>query len=73
MRKCYLKPHHIILIVPSSVETKYSTSVGHDKETYVTTKTSESVATEVKKIPVTSTEVETKMVCTTKGGYGGGY
>lgn len=57
----------------SSVETKYSTSVGYDKETYVTTKTSDSVATEVKKVPVTATLVETKTVCTTKGGYDDGY
>ena len=57
----------------SSVETNYSTSVGYDKETYVNIKTSDSVATEVKKVPVTATLVETQTVCTTKGGYDDGY
>ncbi|KAJ4326329.1 hypothetical protein N0V94_000004 [Neodidymelliopsis sp. IMI 364377] len=57
----------------TSVGTTYKTSVGTVPYTYVTSKEDKTVITETKKVPYTETKVETKTVCTTKGGYGGGY
>jgi len=54
----------------SVVVTKYKTEVEKVPVPYTTKRPSQSVITDYKKVPVTSTYVETK---TCKGGYGGGY
>jgi len=57
---CETIPYTIVL-------TSYETEVTTCPETYVTSTASESVCTETKEIPYTSTIVETKTSCSTKG------
>ncbi|KAF2192602.1 hypothetical protein K469DRAFT_554522 [Zopfia rhizophila CBS 207.26] len=50
--------------------TSYKTEVATIPKTYVTSVASTSVCTETKIVPYTTTSVETKTACATKGGYG---
>ncbi|KAH7381720.1 hypothetical protein BKA66DRAFT_570844 [Pyrenochaeta sp. MPI-SDFR-AT-0127] len=53
-----------------SVGTSYGTTVDTVKETIVTTQTTNSVHTDIVKVPVTSISTGSKDICTTKHGYG---